>query len=60
MPNDPSEYAEIQNVTKEECFDRWDGVDWTPYEDDPNRGICESDYDFDGWATEHEGGEEDE
>lgn len=60
MPNDPNEYARIENTSQEECFERWQGVDWTPYEENPKLGRCDSDYDFDGWAAEHEGDEENE
>ncbi|HEY9598672.1 MAG TPA: hypothetical protein V6D33_13480 [Cyanophyceae cyanobacterium] len=51
---EPNDYAEIENVSKNECFDRWKGVKWTTYKDNPERGTCQSDYDFDEWAADYE------
>jgi hypothetical protein len=44
--------SEIQNVTQEECFDRWKGQYW--YNTSGDKGTCGSDYDFDGWIEQHE------
>lgn len=55
MSTDPNEPGIISNVTEDECFDRWQGVSWEADEDDSDKGICKSDYDFDGWASEYEG-----
>lgn len=57
MP-DKSEYSRIDNVTEEECFDRWQGVRWQG--DEGDKGTCYSDYDFDGWSKEKEEGDENE
>lgn len=58
MANDPNEgYAYIDNVSEEECYDRWDGNSWTADDNNPDVGTCESSFDFDGWAAEHEGEE---
>lgn len=54
MPEDENGYAYIENVSEEECFERWDGVDWKPIEEGSSLGICKSDFDFDTWVTEHE------
>lgn len=58
MPEDENGYAYMENVSKEECYGKWKGVDWAANKDNPKLGLCESDYDFDGWAAEYEEKEE--
>ncbi|HEY9598674.1 MAG TPA: hypothetical protein V6D33_13490 [Cyanophyceae cyanobacterium] len=57
MP-DSNDYAKIKNVSESECFERWKGIRWTPDTNNPERGTCDSEYDFDGWAAKYEGEEE--
>lgn len=56
MPKDKESkrLAEIQNVSEDECYERWEGVYWEPYENGSDTGICQSNFDFDGWAAEYE------
>lgn len=56
MPEDESAY--IEDISEEECRGRWKGIDWVANKDNPSLGLCESDYDFDGWAAEYEEKEE--
>lgn len=51
---EPRRFAEIQNVSEEECYERWQGVKWVADENNPEVGVCDSDFDFDSWATEYE------
>lgn len=56
MPDqkEPRRFAEIQNVSKKECYEKWKGVRWVADEETPDVGVCDSDFDFDGWAAEYE------
>lgn len=54
-PNDG--YAYVEGVSEEECYERWEGVDWVADDDNSGVGVCESNFDFDGWADEYEGNE---
>lgn len=55
---DPKDgYAYIEGVSEEECYERWKGNDWVADDDNPDVGVCESNFDFDDWADEHEGEE---
>lgn len=54
-PNDG--YAYIENVSEDECYEKWEGNDWVADDDNPEVGICESNFDFDAWAEEYEGEE---
>lgn len=58
-PQPKKRYAYIDNVTKEECFERWEGVMWVPKTTDSPVGLCKSDYDFDAWIEERDKGEDD-
>lgn len=54
MPEDDNGHAYIDGVPKEECFERWEGVNWKPSKNDPKVGRCKSNYDFDNWIAEYE------
>ncbi|QSJ16594.1 hypothetical protein JYQ62_33610 [Nostoc sp. UHCC 0702] len=50
MPDPNEKYSYIDNVSEEECYEKWEGNDWVADDNNPEVGVCESNFDFDAFS----------